>query len=99
MKKIKISEKEISKALYKKALGYETNEIVEEYSFDESGSCILNKRKITKKHISPDLSAAKILLEKYSDKTKDEIKEMSDEEIIKRELEILQKLKILKKKL
>lgn len=93
---MKVSERELNKALYKKALGYETNEIVEEYSIDENGEYTLNKKKVTKKHVSPDLSAAKILLEKYSDKNMSEIKKMSDKEIIERELEILQKLKKLK---
>jgi hypothetical protein len=92
MKKVKISEKELNKALYKRALGYEANEVVEEYSVDESGDYILNKRKITKKHISPDLSAAKLLLEKYSDKDSDEIKNMTKQEIYEKKLQLLELL-------
>lgn len=89
MKKIKVSEKELNNALYKKAIGYEANEIVEEYSLNESGDYVLNKRKITKKHISPDLTAAKLLLEKFSDRDNTEIKNMSDEELLQKKLELI----------
>ena len=92
MKKIKFSEKEINKALYKRALGYETNEVVEEYSIGESGDYVLNKRKVTKKHISPDLTAAKLLLEKFSNQDDSEIKNMTDEELYKKKLELLELL-------
>lgn len=98
MKKENISEKELSDALYKKALGYETKEVVEEYFVDENGECTLNKKKITKKYVSPDLTTAKLLLEKHSDKNMEEIRKMSDEEITRRELEILQELKKISKK-
>lgn len=89
----KFSEKEINKALYKRAIGYEANEIVEEYLVDESGEYILNKKKVTKKHISPDLSAAKLLLEKFSNENDSEIKEMSKEELLQKKLELLEMLR------
>lgn len=92
MKKVKISEKELNNALYKRAIGYEANEVVEEYSIDESGDYILNKRKVTKKHISPDLAAAKLLLEKYSDKDSEEIKGMTKEELYEKKLQLLELL-------
>ena len=44
-----MNEEEIKNALLKKALGYESDEIVEEYTTDENGNSILSKRKITKK--------------------------------------------------
>lgn len=94
---MKFSEKELNKALYKKAIGYEANEVVEEYSIDESGGCILNKKKVTKKHISPDLTAAKLLLEKFSDNGDNQIKSMTEDELNKEKLELLEKLS--KKKL
>ena len=51
-----ISEKEIKNALYKKAIGYEANEVVEEFVLDESGDYKLNKKKVTKKHISQEIA-------------------------------------------
>ena len=87
----KISEKEIKKALYKKAVGYEANEVVEEFVLDESGDYKLSKRKVTKKHISPDLSAVKLLLEKVEKKT-DKYSEMTDEQLIKEKLKLLELL-------
>lgn len=92
MKRNNFSEKKINKAVYKKAIGYETKEVVEEYLVDESGGCVLNKKKVTKKHISPDLTAAKLLLEKYSDMTNEEIKNMTEEELYKKKLELLELL-------
>ena len=72
-------EEKIRQALLKKALGYESDEVVEEYQVDE-GDLKLSKRKVTKKHFSPDISAVKVLLERYY-KTYDEvISAMSDED-------------------
>lgn len=48
-------------ALYKRALGFESDEIIEEYSADENGKCVLVKRRITKKYNPPDVSALKLL--------------------------------------
>ena len=39
----------IQKALLKKALGYNCDEVVEEYVVDDDGNEILTKKKITKK--------------------------------------------------
>lgn len=88
----RFSEKELNKALYKRAVGYEANEVVEEYNIDENGNQVLNKRKVTKKHISPDLSAAKLLLEKFSDSSNDAIKNMTDEELYQEKLKLLELL-------
>lgn len=92
MGKRKCLEKKINDAVYKRAIGYEANEIVEEYSFDESGDCILNKRKVTKKHISPDLSAAKLFLEKLSEVNNSELKELTEEELNKEKLKLIKLL-------
>ena len=87
----KISSKKIDEAIYKKALGYEANEVVEEFVLDESGEYKLNKRKITKKHISPDLSAVKLLLEKATEK-KGRYSKMTDEQLYKEKLKLLELL-------
>ncbi len=75
------NEKKIKKALIKRALGYDADEVVEEYSYDEEGIAKLSKKKVTKKHFAPDISAMKILLERYGNLSKEEIELMSDEEL------------------
>lgn len=97
MGKREYSEKKINDALYKKAVGYETDEIVEEYAVDESGDYVLNKRRVTKKHISPDLSAAKLLLDKLSNINVNELKEMSEEELTEQKLKLIELLQKYKK--
>ncbi len=55
-------DEELKDALLKRALGYDSDEIVEEYGFSD-GEAVLVKRKVTKKQVPPDIQAAKILLE------------------------------------
>lgn len=59
-----MDEDKIKEALFKKAVGFSSNEVVEEYSLDENGNEVLSKRKITRKYNPPDIAAVKILLEK-----------------------------------
>lgn len=87
-----MNEEEIKNALLKKALGYESDEIVEEYTTDENGNTVLSKRKITKKFNPPDINALKFLLEQ-SDLSDDEISKMSDEQLLKEKQRLLQLLK------
>lgn len=51
------------KALVKKALGYESTEVVEEYVSGDEGEVRLAKKKITKKDVPPDITALKMLVE------------------------------------
>lgn len=74
-------EDKIKKALMKKALGYCADEVVEEYSIDDKGEVKLAKKKVTKKHFSPDISAVKVLLERYYKTYEDKVLSMSDEEL------------------
>ena len=83
---------DLKKALLKKALGFSSDEIVEEYSLDESGNSILNKRKVTKKYNPPDISAMKILLEK-EDLTDDKLSQMTLSELKKEKKRLLKQLK------
>lgn len=85
-----MNEEEIKQALLKKALGYESDEVIEEYSADENGKPILIKRKITKKFNPPDITALRFLLEK-NELADDEISKMTDEQLM-REKERLLKL-------
>jgi len=68
-------DEELKEALLKRALGYDSDEIVEEYGFSE-GEAVLVKRKVTKKQVPPDIQAAKILLE-----DEPELSTLSDDEL------------------
>lgn len=74
-------EDKIKKALLRKALGYSADEVVEEYSYDDNGDLKLSKKKVTKKHFSPDIAAVKVLLERYYKTYEDKVLAMSDEEL------------------
>ncbi len=85
-------EDKIKKALLKKALGYNAEEIVTEYSYDDGEEKLL-KKKITTKHYSPDISAVKLLLERYYKTYEDKVSSMSDEELEKEEERLLNLIK------
>lgn len=75
-------DEELKKALYKKAIGYTAKEVVEEYGGEEGN---LVKKKVSKKHVPPDMSAIKALMElqdvadDLSDKSEEELQEMLQE--------------------
>jgi len=86
------NKKKLEKALLDKALGYTTQEVVEEYGFS-GDEFVLQKRKTSTKSYPPDLSALQILLE---NKGGDEYFEnMTDEEL---ENEKQRLLKLIKEK-
>jgi hypothetical protein len=75
----KKSQKKIRKALMDKALGYTTQEIIEEYGISGE-EFVLQKRKTSTKTYPPDLSALQMLIDendinenKYSSFTKEEL--------------------------
>jgi len=83
----------ITMALLQKALGYEANEVVEEYSCDEqSGELKMCKKKITTKQFPPDLDAAQSLLE-LLDFQNQKIQELSDSELEQEKQRLLEELK------
>ena len=86
-------EDKIRKALLKKALGYNASEVVEEYSYNEEGELKLSKKKVTKKHYSSDISAVKVLLERYYKTYEDEVLSMTDEMLEEEKLRLKQLLK------
>ena len=68
----------IHDALLKKALGYDTEEVVSEYADSDDGIKLI-KQNVTKKTVPPDVSALKMLMEENDvDYTM-----LSDEELIK----------------
>jgi len=76
---MKSIDKDIKKALLKKAMGYTATEIVEEYANTDDGM-VLQKKKVTSKDIPPDLSTFKLLLD--GEKEKGEFDDMTDQELI-----------------
>ncbi len=75
--------------LYKKARGYDVEEINREYVVDEDGNKKLVKEKTTVKHVPPDLSALKAYME-----LKDtELSKMSNDELIKEKERLIGELK------
>ena len=87
-----MNEDEIKQTLLKKALGYESDEVVEEYSTDENGKPVLSKRKITKKFNPPDINALRFLFEQ-SELSDDEIEKMTDKQLLQEKERLLQLLK------
>ncbi|MCL1945325.1 MAG: hypothetical protein FWF56_05955 [Firmicutes bacterium] len=59
----KKQKEKLSQAIYKKALGYKSEEIVKEFGKNNDGELELIKQKTSTKHNSPDISAAKLVLE------------------------------------
>lgn len=86
-------QKKIENALVKKALGYEAKEVVEEFVADsDSGQEVLVKKKCTTKHFPPDVSAIKILLSYYDEKTFEELENMTDEQLFEERDKLLAQL-------
>lgn len=82
-----MSDEGIKKALIKCAVGFDTSEIVEEYTVDE-GELKLVKRKVTKRDVPPDIKAVKMLLDGEADAS-----QMSDEELEERREKLIVMLK------
>ena len=82
----------LERSLLKKALGYSVDEVVEEY-VNEENELKLIKKKITKKHIPPDISAARALLDKCNDSDFERIKNLTDEELQDLREKILEEIK------
>ena len=93
MKKSKVpSLEKIESALLQKALGYDHDEVVEEYVVDEEGEVKLTNKKVTKKHFQPDIPAAKILLEEFN-KNVNIYENMSEAQLEKEKNKLIKLLK------
>jgi len=87
------NKKEVIKALLKKAVGYTQSECVEEYTTNADQIMTLSKKKVTKKHIPPDVSALKVLFT-FNDIGQDkDITKMTDEELESEKIRLLNLLK------
>lgn len=78
--------KDINSALYKKAMGYTAKEVVEEYSGEDE----LLKKKISTKHIPPDMTALKTYMELNKDD--DKWQNINDEELALLKIKLLNEL-------
>ncbi len=86
-------EDKLKKALLKKALGYNADEVVCEYTLDEDGQTKLSKKKVTRKHYAPDITAVKVLLDKYYSDFSGDLSKMTDEELEQEKKRLLNLLK------
>lgn len=84
---------ELEEVLYKKALGYEVEEVSEEFAVNkENNELELIKRKVNKKQVLPDMTAVKTLLDLLNKKQLN-FKNMTDEELEKEKIKLLKMLK------
>jgi hypothetical protein len=81
--------KKLEKALLEKALGFTTQEIVEEYGFS-GDDFVLQKRKTSTKSYPPDLSALQMLLDKEGG---GEFDYMTDQELEEEKTRLINMLK------
>ena len=74
--------KKVLLAVQKKATGYTTKEVVEEFAHDEkAGKDVLLKRKVSKFYVPADISAAKFLLEVDANNSQTDYSNLTDEEM------------------
>lgn len=78
---------EIERAVFRKATGYEVQEVTEEYSGDNE----LLKRKIATKHYPPDMSAVKVYQEMMPDSV-DDVAALSDAQLQELKMRLLSQL-------
>lgn len=83
-----VKKSDLEQALIKKALGYDTQEVVEEYVGDEDGEVKLTKKKVTIKNVAPDMTALKLLLEE----SQKQVADMSDEQLYEEKVRLLKLL-------
>lgn len=78
----------MKEALYKRAVGYEAQEVTEEY-VGEDGGVKLVKRKVVSKNVPPDVSAVKLIVELSSET---EVKNLTDEELEQEKIRLIRLL-------
>ena len=88
------TKKQIQNALVKKAVGFDTQETVEEF-VETDGEVKLVKRKVTTKTVPPDVSAVKLLLDMGDES--ENITSLSDEELEREKKRLLKMLEEIRK--
>lgn len=86
----KQSKEVIIATLYKKAMGYTQEEVVEEYAGEDKGGELI-KRKVTTKPLPPDITALKAYLEMTESLSSFE--SMTDDELEQEKIRLLLELK------
>lgn len=81
----------VEKMLLKKAMGYKVKENVDEYA-SVGEEMKLVKRRITTKYVSPDLAAAKTLLELNGREEQNDLSYLSDEQLLRERTRLLHAL-------
>ena len=89
------TKKQLSNALLKKAIGFDSTETVEEFA-ENDGEVRLTKRKVTTKAVPPDVSAVKLLLDMQEEEG--DVISLSDEELEKERVRLMKILEEKKKK-
>ncbi len=79
-------DEKLKDALLKKALGFDTEEVIEEYQ-ETDEEMRLVKRKITRKNVPPDITAIKLLFDGKTD-----VADLTDEELQKEKVRLLKLL-------
>ena len=88
---MEIKKEKIKEALMKKAMGYNFEESVEEFSLDEeNGKYKPCKKRISKKYMPPDISAMKALLSICDEDSKYDL--MTEEELLIERAKLLEQL-------
>ena len=80
----------VKQALEKRALGYDSTEVTEEYLGSDSGEIRMVKRKVVQKNVPPDVSALKLLIELNGEGVS--VENMSDEELEKEKRRLIKML-------
>ena len=78
----------VEKMLLKKTMGYKVKENVDEYA-SVGEEMKLVKRRITTKYVSPDLAAAKTLLELNGREEQNDLSYLSDEQLLRERTRLL----------
>jgi len=78
----------VEKMLLKKAMGFKVKENVDEYA-SVGEEMKLVKRRITTKYVSPDLAAAKTLLELNGKEEQNDLSYLSDEQLLRERTRLL----------
>ena len=78
----------VEKMLLKKAMGYKVKENVDEYA-SVGEEMKLVKRRITTKYVSPDLAAAKTLLELNGREEQNDLSYLRDEQLLRERTRLL----------
>ena len=86
---MKKEKEKLKKALLDKALGFTTQEVVEEYGYSGE-DFVLTKRKTSTKSYPPDLSALQLLM---NESDYNELEKMTDEELEKEKIRLIKLLK------